>query len=865
MKTRVLYGVDKVIDAELEFFANSMKRIDTCMNYTRPSLAVMFEPIKKAFLDAKGRAVKLRCLTEITHDNIAACKELMTIVDELRHLDGIKGNFMVSETEYLAPIILFEKGKIASQIICSNVKEILDQNQYMFDTLWNKAISAQQRIREIEEGITSYETKVIEEDEKKIKRSREYLENSNQLSVCTQDNRLQFVYNNFFKVIEKILDKSKNGEHKGIRWLTSIEDKDSADLARIFLDYGVVIRHINQIPISFGVSDKEVVGSIANTEGTGMARTLFVSNEPLYVEHFKSLFEELWKNGIDLKDRIREIEEGIAPIKTRILCDHDEIIKEIKRKNNSANKLSICTGFGGMQMSYDYLFDSYKSVVDKHQKEGGGEGDGLRWITSVNKESLNLVKIFLDSGIQIRHIKNMPPISFGVSDKEVAITIEKMEGGKMSQSFLISNDPLYAIHFNSIFEELWKNGIDAAHRIRDVEVGAEWADVEVIPMSSRAKDLYSNLVKEAEKEIIIMFPTTNAFIRQKNIGVIQFSEEAARERNVKVRILMPSHESTEDIVRHLKEKYPECIDIRYIEKMSDTKATILVVDRKVSLVMELIDDSKRTFDEAIGLSTYSNSRPGVLSYVSIFENLWKQTELYEQLKSHDRMQQEFINIAAHELRTPIQPIIGLTEMLRSKIKDVKQQELLEITIRNAKRLHGLTNDILDVTKIEGKSLDLNKQEFNLNDVVINAMNDITLGRDFLNNENIRLSYDPHLDILIQADKGRISQVVSNLLSNAMKFTAEGTILISVEKDKSSNNNNNKAIIVSVKDSGQGIDSSILPRLFTKFASKSYKGTGLGLFISKGIVEAHGGEIWGENNPDGRGATFSFSLPLEKNQ
>ncbi|MGA9153095.1 MAG: hypothetical protein WBZ36_21165, partial [Candidatus Nitrosopolaris sp.] len=173
--------------------------------------------------------------------------------------------------------------------------------------------------------------------------------------------------------------------------------------------------------------------------------------------------------------------------------------------------------------------------------------------------------------------------------------------------------------------------------------GIESADVEVIPMSSTAKDLYLNLVKKAEKEIIIMFPTTNAFIRQKNIGVIQFSEEGVRERNVKVRILMPSHKSTEDVVRQLKENYQEHIDIRYIEQMSDTKATILVVDRKVSLVMEIRD-------EAIGLSTYSNSKPGVLSYVSIFENLWKETELYEQLKYQDKMQKEFINIAAHELK-----------------------------------------------------------------------------------------------------------------------------------------------------------------------------------------------------------------------
>ena len=131
IRTEVVQGTQNVIDTELQFFANSMKGIDTCMNYTRPSLAVMLEPIKKAFLDAKGRGVKPRYLTEITHDNIASCKELMTIVDELRHLDGIKGNFMISETEYLAPVILFEKGKIASQIICSNVKEILDQPIYV--------------------------------------------------------------------------------------------------------------------------------------------------------------------------------------------------------------------------------------------------------------------------------------------------------------------------------------------------------------------------------------------------------------------------------------------------------------------------------------------------------------------------------------------------------------------------------------------------------------------------------------------------------------------------------------------------------------------------------------------------------------
>ena len=699
-RNELVSGEENVVNEELRFFSNSRNRIDTYMDYSHPSLAIGIESIKKSFLDAKRRGVGLRYLTEITRQNISSCKKLMQIVDEVRHLEGLKGNFMVSEKEYLAPSSPNENTKIASRLFYSNLKDIVEQQQFLFQVLWNKSILAE--------------------------------------------------------------------------------------------------------------------------------------------------------------ERIREIEEGIMPVRTRIVENQDEIIKELKRKNNTASKLSICAGFGGMQMAYNFLFDSYEKVIDKHRK---GESEGIRWIINIGKESVTLVKTFLETGFRIRHIKNMPPMNFGVSDKEVAITIEKMERGKMSQSLLISNDPLYTIHFNCVFEELWKNGIDAEGRIQDIEGGGESADVEVIPMSSRAKDLYLNLVKKAEKEIIIIFPTTNAFIRQKDMGVIQFSEEGARERNVKVRILMPSHKSTEDVVRQLKENYHERIDIRYIEKMSDTKATILVVDRKVSLVMELRDDSTRTFEEAIGLSTYSNSNAGVLSYVAIFENLSKQTELYEQLKHQDIIQKEFINIAAHELKTPIQPILGITEVLRSQIKDVKQQELLEITIRNAKRLLRLSNDILDISKIEGRSLELNKEDFNLNDVVINAINDITLGRDFVKNEKIKLSFNPDRGILIKADKGRISQVISNLLGNAIEFTVEGTIQVSIEKDKiSNNNNNNKTIIVSVRDSGQGIDSCILPRLFTKFASKSLKGTGLGLFISKGIIEAHGGKIWGENNPDGRGAKFSFGLP-----
>ncbi len=677
-----------------------------------------------------------------------------------------------------------------------------------------------------------------------------------------------------FEVIKKARDAR-------VRFITEIT-KENISYTKAFVQ-SVELRHLDGIKGNFGVSDTEYIAiSTTDTRSTGLAESKSMgiiiphavySNVIEDVQQQQCMFEILWNKATPAEQRIREIEEGVQPVSTRIFEDQDQIINELRRNNNRATKLSICSAFGGMQMSYKYLFDTFLDIVEKYKK---GEGEGMRWIINIDKDNLDLVKVFLKSGIQIRHVKNMPPMNFGVSDVQMAATIEKMEYGKINQSFLISTEPFYIEHFNSLFDEIWKNGVDAKVRIADIEEGTDLADIEVIPSAARTRELYLDSLKKAQKDIRIVFPTTNAFLRQHGMGVIQFAKEAAEQRNVRIRILMPRHELTKELVYSLTErtysKYDN-IDLRYIKQTRlDTHATILIVDEKVSLVMEIRDDSKDTFDEAIGLSIYSNSRAGVLSYISIFENLWLQTELYdqisesnmrleqanEQLIAHDKMQREFINIAAHELKTPIQPILSLTELLRSQIKDIKQQELLEITIRNAKRLLRLSNDILDVAKIEGRSLELNKEEFNLNEVVMNAITDLTSGRDFLKQEKINLLYNPDQGILIKADKGRISQVISNLLSNAIEFTAEGTILVSIEKDKI--NNNNKTIIVSVKDSGQGIDSSILPRLFTKFTSASYKGTGLGLFISKGIIEAHGGKIWGKNNPDGIGAEFSFSLP-----
>jgi signal transduction histidine kinase len=726
-RIEVLHSTEVIIDTYLHILRNADRRWNYFADVRTLSIAPFsIEPIKRAMLDArKTRGTILRFITEITKDNISYCKQIMENV-ELRHLDGVKGNFGVSDTEYIAisatltPTAADDIPEPAStttatntrtsipHAVYSNVKEDVQQQQYIFEILWNKATVAEQRIREIHEGIVHYQTRIIE--------------------------------------------------------------------------------------------------------------------------------------------------------------DSQEIIKEISRLTASSNELYTCLTPGGIQYSYNYFFHIKKKLLHNQKHKG------IKYISNIDKDNLEVVKILLDVGIQVRHVKNLPPMSFGVSDKEIAATIEKMEGGRMVQSLLLSNERVYVNHFKSIFEELWENGIDAEHRIKDIEAGAHLEDIEVIQSSSRARELYLSLLKSATKEVLLVFATTGAFVRQEKLGVIKLCKEAAKERNVSVRILMPPDNTTKQTVHNLRLNHRENMDIRYIGVTSSTKATMLFVDRKVSLVMELRDDSKATFDEAVGLSTYSNSRSGVLSYVSIFENLWMQTELYEQvkkanerLKEHDKQQQEFINVAAHELRSPVQPILGVAEILRSRKRQGdgihnkslnvdEEYKLLDIIVKNAKKLLLLEDNILDVARIENKSLMLNIEESDLDILIATVVQDI---RDQIDNSRIKLQYNKTEGIifLVRADKPRLVQVISNLLSNSIKFTKEGMISVNLEKKE------NQAV-VAVKDTGHGISADILPKLFSKFTTKSEQGVGLGLFICKTIVEAHGGTIWAENNKEGKGATFTFRLPLE---
>ncbi len=519
----------------------------------------------------------------------------------------------------------------------------------------------------------------------------------------------------------------------------------------------------------------------------------------------------------------------------------------------------------------------------------------IRYITEITKDNLHYCKEMISVVDELRHLNGIKG-NFYVSEQGYAAPSTLHEKGKSSEMMIYSDVKEIVEHQQYIFDSFWNASTSAERKIKEIQGDISLGITEIIDNPLRTRDLFINMVKSAKSEVLLILPTINAFMREHRIGVIQLLKELSttletsisegnqekkeERRAINIRILTPN-DAIDKIIEEMKitttisttsvtkeESIPFSSDkdnnpnlqIRHLESQPEfnvTTVTILVVDRKASFVIEKVDDSKESFIGAVGLSTYSTSEPTIMSYLSIFENFWNQLELYEKLKEHDKMQKEFINIAAHELRTPTQSILGYAEIL--EMESERSRQLANPILRNAIRLQRLTGDILDVTRIESQTLRLNKEEFDLNEVISNVIKDF---KSQIDSEKIKLVYEYSRvnNIIVNADKNRLNQVISNLISNSIKFSQGewGIISITTKKEQDS-----KTVTINVKDTGKGIDPEIIPRLFTKFATKSETGTGLGLFISKSIVEAHGGRIWAENNKDGKGATFYFTLPVSK--
>ena len=516
--------------------------------------------------------------------------------------------------------------------------------------------------------------------------------------------------------------------------------------------------------------------------------------------------------------------------------------------------------------------DIYKNNYIAAKKRGVK----IRFITEITKENIHYCKKILNIVTEMRHLEGLTG-GIAVTEKEYMTTTSLKNKQLLTQVFY-SNAFEVVRQGQYIFDTFWDKAIPAGQRIKEIEEGIEPEIIKNIRDPIKIHYQYIDILKSAKKEIMLIVPTTNTLKCQDKIGILRLLKRSAiSNSNLSIRILTPLSKNMEynnalkKNIFSLSSLSP-CIQVRNIEEIDSAAAaaisTIIIIDRKESFVIEIKDNSKETFGEAIGFATYSNSKPTVLSYISIFESFWLQTEIYKKVKETEQMQKDFINIAAHELRTPIQPILGFVEILKYKAKDENQKELLNIVSRNAKKLKQLTEDILQVSKIESQSLQLHKEYFNLNELVKNIIHDF---KNQINKENkhiIKLELKTNeKEIIINADKSKVNQVIYNLLNNAVRFTIKkekyneatnnGKISITIESK-------GNQVTITVKDNGQGIDEEILPKLFTKFATKSETGgTGLGLYISKSIVEQHGGRIWTEiNRGIDKGAVFKFSLPAK---
>jgi len=461
-------------------------------------------------------------------------------------------------------------------------------------------------------------------------------------------------------------------------------------------------------------------------------------------------------------------------------------------------------------------------------------------------------------------------------------------------------------------------GINAQERIRQIETGTTVGTTKVIESPLRTKQYFIDLVKNSKEEIMILFPSHNAIKREVIMGIIDLLKKKSAE-NIGIRILSPVNEVVKQLLFPMEtdDKYDskENIRSREIRKQRNLISTIVIVDRKYVLATELKDDSKEFFEEAIGESTYSTSKPTVLSYISIFESLWDQTETSDSLKianqkliQSEQTEREFINTAAHELRTPTQAIMGYTEIdsevfndLLKNTKVTSDEELRKIigylkthfdaVSRNSARLDQLINNLLDVARIESNKinrLQIHKQKL---DIVL-AVND-TINTELeqkIRQKNIKINFInelPDKQYWVYADKLRLGQIMNNLIGNAIKYSHQNGKIDVIIKENFSNSNNGdlgeadnilknnnstdikekkedngfkEEIFVGISDMGIGISHKVMPKLFEKFITSSDTGTGLGLYITRNLVEAHGGKIWAYNNKDAVGSTFVFSLP-----
>jgi two-component system, OmpR family, sensor histidine kinase VicK len=545
--------------------------------------------------------------------------------------------------------------------------------------------------------------------------------------------------------------------------------------------------------------------------------------------------------------------------RTEVLSGEQNVMDTILHFLYISDRIDSCGDYNAPSLIIEV--EAYKKLL----LDLKAKGIKLRYITDITKDNIQYCKELLKFAKEIRHLDGIRA-NFSVSETEymASATLQEEQQQPIPQ-VIYSNVKDLVGQQKYVFESLWNRSIPADQRFREIEDGVEAEVFEVLNNSERVSQILLDLSKSAERELLIHLPNVKSLERLERLGVIDYTINASQNGAI-VRMICPLSTGNSRIVKKITDNAPAI----KILNGNNSPYGMYIVDGEKFIRAELKEPNAEKFSESIGFAVYSNSRRSVESFRSVFDLLWNERMLNEELRRADKMQKEFINMASHELRTPTQAILSYSELLQKHPE--RKEEMIQAMSRNAARLQKLTDDILDVTRIESETLMLKIEPLNLDDLISNIVEDYR-NQIERNDDDVRLFYEPKTtdsgSIIVEADRARIIQVISNLLSNALKFTKKeegGSIYVTAE-DKENHGSKRQEVIVSVKDTGKGIDTEILPRLFTKFATKSETGTGLGLFICKSIIEAHGGRIWAENNNEEtkKGAIFAFSLPLNKKQ
>jgi len=553
--------------------------------------------------------------------------------------------------------------------------------------------------------------------------------------------------------------------------------------------------------------------------------------------------------------------------RTEVLSGEEHVMTTIFQFLSKADHIDSCGDYKAPSLIFE--IQQYKKILSDIK----AKNIQLRYITDITKDNIYYCKELLKFAKEIRHLGGIKT-NFSVSETEyiasASIQQQQEEENQRQQKrpqqeqlipqVIYSNAKDLVEQQKYVFESFWNKAIPSDQRFREIEEGIEAEVFEVLTNSEKLSQVLLDLARSAEKEVLIHLPNDRSMIRLERLGVIDDIIEISK-KGAEVKILCPLSKENSHVVKKISDNAPS------IEILNGNNSPygMYIVDGERFLRAELKEPKAENFSEAIGRAVYSNSKRSAESFKSIFELLWNERTLNEELKRADKMQKEFINIASHELRTPTQAILSYSELLQKHPE--RKEEMIQALSRNAGRLQRLTDDILDVTRIESETLMLRIERLNIRDLISNIIEDYR-NQIEKNNDNVKIYHnkpESNDSIIVEADRARLFQVISNLLDNAVKFTNKqynkrGSIDVNVEK-KNKNGNKKQEVIVAIIDNGTGIDPEIMPRLFTRFATKSETGTGLGLFICKGIIEAHGGRIWAENNTNGDGATFTFSLPI----